>query len=232
MSNAHSASVTSPPSVRTLLDDFAKSLPARTVAHGQAIHAEQTPADRIFLVRQGEVRLYHPGPDGSSRLVKIMGPGDWFGIPAVAGMACFEKRAVAVTATVVVEIPVQMFLASLQQSPATAIDFIRELAQRVHLARKECARLVFDDCSRRMIKTLIDFSTTAAASRLEGDDVLLRITHQQLAQAIGVARETVSVELTKLRRQNLVRTGRSKLVFNPTVLRERVNGGVNGVAKN
>ena len=86
------------------------------------------------------------------------------------------------------------------------------------------ARFVFDDCERRILKTLVDFSRTAAASPLDGgDDVVLRITHHQLAQAIGVARETVSLALTKLRRQNLVQTGRNRLIFNPLALQEFVN---------
>ena len=48
--------------------------------------------------------------------------------------------------------------------------------------------------------------------------MVLRITHQQLAQAVGVARETVSLALTQLRQRNLLRTGRNQLFFNPDVL--------------
>ena len=42
---------------------------------------------------------------------------------------------------------------------------------------------------------------------------------QQLAQAVGVARETVSLALTQLRHQNLLRTGRNQLFFDPEALR-------------
>ena len=47
---------------------------------------------------------------------------------------------------------------------------------------------------------------------------MLRITHQQLAQAVGAARETISLALTQLRQQKLLRTGRNQLFFNPEVL--------------
>ena len=49
--------------------------------------------------------------------------------------------------------------------------------------------------------------------------MVLRITHQQLAQAVGAARETISLALTQLRQRELLRTGRNQLFFNPDVLR-------------
>jgi DNA-binding transcriptional regulator YhcF (GntR family) len=42
---------------------------------------------------------------------------------------------------------------------------------------------------------------------------MLRITHRQLAEAVGAARETISLALTQLRHQNLLRTGRNRVVF-------------------
>jgi hypothetical protein len=41
------------------------------------------------------------------------------------------------------------------------------------------------------------------------------MTHAQLAEAIGVARETVSTCLIQLRHENLVQTGRNCINFNP-----------------
>jgi len=195
-------------------------VPRRIVAAGELIHEVHSPADRVYFIERGEVRLYQSGPDGTSRLVEILGAGDWFGVAALAGSATCEKRAVAQTTVAVAQIPVGQFLWVLEQNPPRAISFLRDLAKRLHTARNATSRFVFDDCERRILKTLVDFSRTAAASPLQGDEVALRITHQQLAQAIGVARETVSLALTKLRHQKLVQTGRNRLVFNPIVLQE------------
>ena len=56
------------------------------------------------------------------------------------------------------------------------------------------------------------------AARLVPGGVELRITHAQLAQAVGAARETVTLCLIQLRNENLVQTSRSRVTFNPQAL--------------
>ena len=46
----------------------------------------------------------------------------------------------------------------------------------------------FDDCRSRLVKTLLRFSKSAAAKKIP-EGVVLKITHAQLAQAVGAARK-------------------------------------------
>src|SRR5205085_8741303 len=167
----------------------------------------------------GQVRVYQMGTDDYGRLLEILGPNDWFGVAALAQQPKQGTRAVAASASVVWEIPVQQFLALLPTKPLALLDLVKRLAAKFQNAVDEAGELVFDDCNSRLIKTLLRFSHTVAASPQDNGGVVLRITHEQLAQAVGVARETVSLALTQLRRQNLLRTGRNQLMFNPDALR-------------
>ncbi len=117
------------------------------------------------------------------------------------------------------KVSTEKFLALLATRPDAAAHVIRHLADGLRRARGDAARLVFDDCNQRLIKTMVRFANTAAATRQAGGPTVLHITHEQLAQAVGVARETVSLALTEFRHQNLVRTGRNQLVFNADALR-------------
>src|SRR5205814_5594537 len=112
----------------------------------------------------------------------------------------------------------EKLLEVLKRHPEALVELNRQLASKVQSARDEAASLIYQDCNDRLIHTLVRFSESAAAAPHD-DGVVLRITHQQLAQAVGVARETISLALTQLRRQNVLRTGRNQLFFNPDVLR-------------
>jgi CRP/FNR family transcriptional regulator len=205
------------PTVDELLSD--PSLEARQVeaTTGTVLFEPTTPARHVFFVNSGQVRVYQPGPDNSARLLEILGPGDWFGVAALAGSETYGNRAVAVSSVVISEVPADKWLALLSREPAVATEWVGRLAGKLVAAREDAACLVFDDCNQRLIKTLLQFSRSAAATA-HPEGVVLRITHQQLAQAVGAARETISLALTQLRQQKLLRTGRNQLFFNPEVL--------------
>ena len=184
------------------------------------LYEPEAPARDLYFIQSGQVRTFLPGRESAARLVDILGPGDWFGVPALAGSAAYGSRAVAVARAALCQLPVDRLMAHLPHMPAVAAELIRQLARKLQAAHEDAANLVFEDTYQRLVKTLLQFSRTAAASPQEGGGVVLRITHQQLAQAVGAARETVSLTLTQLRQQNLLRTGRNRLWFDPVVLEE------------
>jgi CRP/FNR family transcriptional regulator len=191
------------------------------------IYDVQSPADSVYFIQQGQVRIYSVNSDGSSRLLEILGPGEWFGAGALAGQKFYALRAVAVLGAVLVQVRVEQLFAALVRNPAQHIELTRQVASKLMLQTQESSRLVFEDCNQRLISALIRFSHSAASTQRD-QDVVLRITHDQLAQAVGVARETVSLALTQLRQQNLLRTGRNQLVFNPDNLRQFRGGNGSG----
>jgi len=211
--------------VSELLQD--PSLGARLVeaTTGTVLADAGDPAVNVYFIHTGQVRIYQSGPENSARLLEILGPGDWFGVPALAGADFYGTRAVAVSAVTVSEVPADRWLALLSQQPGIATQWVARLAEKLVQAREDAACLVFDDCNQRLIKTLLAFSRSAASTP-HPEGVVLRITHQQLAQAVGAARETVSLALTQLRQQNLLRTGRNQLFFNPEVLEKFSRRGV------
>lgn len=184
------------------------------------IYNAQSPADLIYVIQEGQVRLFQVGPDGGTRLVSILGSGDWFGLTGLGEGSVYTMRTVAVSSAVLWRFPASAIEKQIAHLPPIARELIAQLTRRLRQAHEAAARLVFDDCNQRLIKTLVHFSESAAASPGEEGAVILHITHQQLAEAVGAARETVSLVLTELRQQKLLRTGRNRVQFNPAALRE------------
>jgi CRP/FNR family transcriptional regulator len=197
------------------------SVGARPVelSSGSTVFEQGSAANHVYYVQRGQVRLYQVGPDGSGRLLEIFGAGQWFGAAALTESRVHGAKAVVVGKTTLTEAPADGLIAALGRTPQAAVELIRQLASGLQAAREDAARLVFDDCNERLVKTLVRFSRSAAATPHD-DGVVLHITHEQLAQAVGVARETVSLALTEMRLKNLVRTGRNQLTFNPATLQQ------------
>lgn len=186
--------------------------------NNDVIYYPDSVADSVYYIHRGQVRLYSVKSRDTSRLVEILGPGQWFGAASLAGQKTHQMRAVAVAGVVLTQVRTERLLASLANNPTQYAELTRQLAFKLMAQTDEASRLVFEDCNHRLISALLKFSQSAASTQRE-DGVVLRITHDQLAQAVGVARETVSLALTQLRQQNLLRTGRNQLMFNPESLK-------------
>ncbi len=224
MSNPHPLSVSpaiQPNSASVFAELLANpSLGARrmSIVPGTVLYEPDGPARNLYFIHRGQIRTYHLGDDGAGRLIDILGPDAWFGEASLARHASYGEQAAAVVPSVVSEVSAERFLVAMTQNTKAATELYRQLAQKLTAAREDSAELIFDDCHNRLLKALVRFSKSAAAQP-HGDGVVLRITHEQLAQAIGVARETVSLALTQLRQQNLLRTGRNQLMFNPDAIK-------------
>jgi CRP-like cAMP-binding protein len=189
------------------------------ISETRILYHPQDPADAAYYLESGQVRIYQIAPTGMERLAEILGATSWFGISALALKPTYEARSEAVAPTIVWEIPVRKLLARIAERSDVGVALITQLASRLRAAHEAAARLMFEDTNERLVRTLIEFSQTSAAVPYE-NGVLLHITHQQLAQAVGAARETVSLALTQLRHRSLLRTGRNRLMFDPQVLRD------------
>jgi CRP-like cAMP-binding protein len=185
----------------------------------ETIYEPQDPAHYVYYIRSGEVRTFQVGDESNGRLLEILGPGDWFNPAAFSSNQMCGHRAVATAHSAIVRVSADRLLGELSHNAGAASILLQQFSDRLQKAREDAAHLVFDDCNTRLIRTLLQLSQTVAATP-RADGVELRITHLQLAQAVGAARETVSLALTDLRKQNVVRTGRNKLYFDPRVLRD------------
>ncbi|HEX4054492.1 MAG TPA: Crp/Fnr family transcriptional regulator [Tepidisphaeraceae bacterium] len=188
---------------------------------GQAVFEPKDPATDLFVVESGEIRLFEVAPQGARRLLDILGPERCFGFASIGRIPAYEKLAVSVGDSAVRAIPADRLREILLSHGEIAMSFAENMARELHEAWSEGSHFVFEDCRLRLIKTLLRFSQSPAA-RIVPEGIELHMTHAQLAQAVGAARETVSLCLTQLRQENLVRTSRNRVVYDPNRLRQIV----------
>src|SRR5215218_4350627 len=75
------------------------------VEAGVPVYEPVDAAANVYFIHTGQVRIFQVGPDESARLLEILGPGDWFGAPALARSSSYGTRAVTASKAAVSEIP-------------------------------------------------------------------------------------------------------------------------------
>src|SRR5260221_7689154 len=80
-----------------LLSDSALGARQLDVPPETVLFEPGAPATNLYFIHSGQVRIYQVGPDDSARLAEILGPGDWFGVAALAQARGYTSRALAVS---------------------------------------------------------------------------------------------------------------------------------------
>ncbi len=185
---------------------------------GQIVFEPGDPATDFFLIETGEIRLFQSAAKGRKTLHTILGTGELFGLSALSRPAQYGELATSVGESEVRAVPTDRLFAALLSRGDLAVELVEFLARQLNRVWTEGSELFSEDCRARLIRKLIEFAGSPAAQPAP-DGVELRITHTELAQAIGAARETVSICLMELRREKLVETRRNRVTYDPQRLR-------------
>src|ERR1700687_3873520 len=116
--------------------DFRGYFKVETFGHSAVIYRPGMPADKVFLLRTGRVRLLKQGKGKSRSVLSILKPGDLFGGVLRPDGAVMDDLALSSGRCEGRSIEGRDFRALLEGRPALAVDVIRALNERVRQLRQ------------------------------------------------------------------------------------------------
>ena len=174
----------------------------------------------VMMIVSGRVKLSTAAADGRTVIVRIAGPGEVLGLSAaVVGRPC-ELTAEALETTRIKIIARESFKQWLRAHPELAFRVAQELAEEYnHTCHQLRTMLLAHTATQRLARTLLQLVRNAGPGpevRVE-----LALTHQEIAEMIGVSRETVTRLLSSFRHKGFIEMEGSTLVVrDPEALRE------------
>lgn len=191
------------------------------------VFAPTVPRDRVFLLISGYVRLYHVTIHGRQVLLALVGPGELFGEDALVAAGERVHFAESMEAATVVVVAAGGIKALMQHDPGLCFRMAELVGQR----RMECERrllsVLFRPIRDRVVFLLLDLAEKFGRPRAEGVEIGLRLSHQDLASAVGSTRETISLTVGELQSEGLIQVERRGItLLDPQRLAGAVDGGV------
>jgi CRP-like cAMP-binding protein len=185
--------------------DFRGYFKVETFGHGAQIYRPGLPADKVYLLRAGRVRLLRPGKGKSRSVLAILKPGDLFGEVLRPDGSMMEELAVASGKCEVWSIESRDFRALIEARPALAVDVIRALNERVRQLRQRVLGLTRKDVPARLAEMLQSLAQAHGERPASGGGISLAgITQQDLADLVGASRSFVSTLINKMKRDGLL----------------------------
>ena len=155
----------------------------------QVIFQAGDPAERVFLLLKGRVKIYQVAENGKEIILDVVGKGGVVGDMAIVEDGERTACAAAIDETVAVSISWEDFSHLMQQSPRLGFAMMELMARRLAGMQRTFMNIVSKPVSARLADTLLN--------RQEDGLVHLGLTHQELAQTIGTSRETVTALLSR-----------------------------------
>lgn len=180
----------------------------RGYAEGEAVYHAGTPADHLFLLASGRVKVLRPALDDSDVLVEVITPGATFGSVAALGQATYPDTALALTVSCALRISAADLRDVMTRHPAVALAVLDEVSHRLEEAQEHVRRLSGGTVEQRIAAALLVLAGKLGEPRGASTLLQLPLSREDLAAMTGTTTESVSRTLSKWRRAGLIETGR------------------------
>ena len=194
------------------LEQLSKITPYRRYEAGEIVYHMEDPADALYFVREGMVKISMYFPNGKEMILGLLGQYDIFGELLLLPSERRPNQAEAVVDTTLIVMPEDDFQRLLQQQPQIAMKFIQVMSTRLWQAQQWQAEVGAFDAPGRLANLLVRLAGDFGRDVERGTEIDLSLTQQDLAKMIGATRETVSHCLARLLEYGAVKRRRSPIV--------------------
>lgn len=225
------------PAFTRLTDDQLRQLSAHVheqrFERGQTIFYQDDPGNQLYIILEGQVRIFRLSPNGQELAVTVFYDGDFFGELALLDgqprSAC--AQAMAPTQTLVLER--EAFLHTIHTCPPIAAAILEEMATRLRQSSASVESRGSLNATQRVIHQIYAMAARRATRMTDSAAhalVELELTQDDLASMSGTSRETVNRVLSSLREDGLIQVERARIrILNLHQLRDHVLGGAGAI---
>jgi CRP-like cAMP-binding protein len=209
---------------KTQLVDWAAYL--ATVSRGKTIleyganrtiFAQGDPADAVWYLKQGEVKLSVTSKQGKEAIVSVLGANEFFGEGCLAGQPLRVSAASAVTDCTLYRIEKPQMARLLHEEHGVSELFVTHLLSRNVRYEEDLVDQLFNSSERRLARILLLLAHFGKESRTE--TIHPGINQEHLAQMVGTTRSRVSHFMNKFRTLGFVEyAGNGALTVNNGLL--------------
>lgn len=194
----------------------------RDVTAGQAIYFEGDPAEYLYIVATGKVKLLRNTSLGREVLLDILQKGEYFGNITYLNKKEYTETAMAQTDGCVLLISSKNFETILMHHPDVTLKALDVVSKRLEESQELIRQLSSFSIEERIASALIRLAGKLGERKAKGVLIQLPFSRQDLAAMTGTTVETVSRAMSHFAAQGVISTGRKWVSINDLDALERI----------
>jgi CRP-like cAMP-binding protein len=168
----------------------------------QVVFKQGDPADAVFYIQTGKVKVSVVSDRGKEAVVSILGRNDFFGEGCLSGQALRIATVDAMAESVVVRIEKKEMVRLLRQEPLFSEMFMKYLLSRTMRVEADLIDQLFNSSERRLARLLLILANYGNEGKPE--PILAKISQETLAEMIGTTRPRVSFFMNRFRKLGFI----------------------------
>jgi CRP-like cAMP-binding protein len=169
---------------------------------GEVIFSQGKPADSVFYIQNGKVKITVVSRQGKEAVVAVLGPDEFCGEGCLAGQPKRMARASAMTECEIMKLEKAAIIRILHNEPSFSEMFVSHLLARTIRVEEDLVDQLFNSSEKRLARTLLLLANFGKEGRPES--VIAKISQETLAEMIGTTRSRVSFFMNRFRKMGLI----------------------------
>jgi CRP/FNR family transcriptional regulator, nitrogen oxide reductase regulator len=194
------------------VDDVLCGATGRRYAAGDRVFEQGQTADQFFVLLHGRLRVTQVTAEGQQVVVRIVNPGDLFGIAKALRRLDYPGTATAVAESTVLAWPMTLWNDLLDQYPSLAHTAMLTIGSRLLEAQQRVRELSTEEVERRVAHVVLRLANQSGKRDEGGIRIDFPISKQDIAEMTGTTLHTVSRILSAWEAAGLIEGGRQKLL--------------------
>ncbi len=176
-----------------------------TYPRGSILFVEGQETNGTYIVLSGLIKVVKLHKEGREKTLAILRRGDILGEMTLFETTARSANAETMEESTVLYIPNADFKQLLLDIPQLALEVIGILADRLRHTDQQIQELLFFNARGRIICNLLHLAAGHGIIENNLIKISLRLTHAELANLVGVSRETVTKVLDDLKKDGLIK---------------------------
>jgi CRP-like cAMP-binding protein len=164
----------------------------------EIVFAQGDPADAVFYIQKGRIKLTVISEQGKEAVVGVLGPSQFFGEGCLNGHSVRVTTAAAIIGCRITRIAKAAMIATMHDEPEFSELFMAYLLTRNSRIEEDLIDQLFNSSEKRLARLLLLLANFGKDGRPE--PIVGTFSQETLAEMIGTTRSRVSFFMNKFRK--------------------------------
>lgn len=177
----------------------------RTLSHyrkDQTIFSQADPADGVFYIQKGKVKIVVTSEHGKEAVVAVLGTGEFFGEGCLIGQPLRLASARVMTDSAVLRVEKAQMVRVLHDQPTFGELFLSYVLTRNSRVEADLVDQLFNSSEKRLARLLLLMANVG--KDIKPEPITAKISQETLAEMVGTTRPRVSFFMNKFRKLGFI----------------------------